>query len=79
MAVVVPHTCQGLLGAAQIDPDIEAILADPAAACLTASSDPFWFVVAALRDFVAGEGAGKLPVSGHVRSAVLFGLPCCAS
>lgn len=37
------------------------ILADPAL-CVTSESSDFWFLVAALKDFVETEGGGRLPL-----------------
>jgi len=46
----------------KIPESVSAILADPSAQHITAESDTFWLLVAALNDFVAREG--RLPVSG---------------
>uniref|UniRef100_A0A7S1C6B9 NEDD8-activating enzyme E1 regulatory subunit n=1 Tax=Bicosoecida sp. CB-2014 TaxID=1486930 RepID=A0A7S1C6B9_9STRA len=42
----------------------KALLADPAAATLTAESRPFWFIVRAIADFA--EATGELPVAGSL-------------
>ena len=47
---------------ASADPGLAAVLSDASAAQLAPTSAPFWFVVRALREFVADTGA--LPVSG---------------
>ena len=43
------------------DQEISKILMDPAA-CVAADSLDFWFLVAALKAFVGGEGGGRLPL-----------------
>lgn len=48
-----------------ISDDVRQVLDDDAATQLSPTSDPFWFIVRALRDFAAAEGA-RLPVSGAV-------------
>jgi hypothetical protein len=49
----------------QIPDEVQEILDNPKAKSLSASSSPFWFQVAALREFVA-SGDGTLPLSGQV-------------
>lgn len=50
-----------------IPAEVQEIMNDPAASSLTASSDRFWFFVAALRKFVAQEGESTfLPLAGGI-------------
>ena len=42
--------------------EVQAVLADEAARSLSRESPDFWVMVAALADFVATDGHGKLPV-----------------
>lgn len=44
--------------------DVRLILLDPACDNLTAESSSFWIVARAVREFVANEGQGLLPLSG---------------
>jgi len=44
----------------------QAVLNDQKAANPTADSDKFWIMASALREFVANEGAGKLPLTGTI-------------
>jgi hypothetical protein len=53
------------LHAAQIPDDVADVMANPKAEALSSASAPFWFLVAALRAFVAA-GDGSLPLSGQV-------------
>jgi amyloid beta precursor protein binding protein 1 len=50
----------------QIPGEVEVVLEDKQAEMLTATSKPFWFMVAALKGFMECEGGGKLPLSGQV-------------
>lgn len=50
-------------GADAIQPDLQEVLDDEAAKHLTATTSPFWFLVAAVRDFVTAHGS--LPLSGE--------------
>lgn len=43
------------------DQGVRRILADPAV-CVTPDSSDFWFLVAALKDFLDNEGCGRLPL-----------------
>lgn len=45
--------------------DVQAVLDDAAAAALTPATSRFWFLVAAVRDFVAAHG-GVLPLSAEL-------------
>ncbi len=45
---------------------MKAILDDPQCSNLNASTSDFWFLAAALKDFVANEGNGLLPVQGGI-------------
>eukprot|EP00879_Flechtneria_rotunda_P033180 GHRR01036725.1.p1 GENE.GHRR01036725.1~~GHRR01036725.1.p1 ORF type:complete len:213 (+),score=66.28 GHRR01036725.1:2977-3615(+) len=49
-----------------IPSEVRAILDDPQAVTVDASSTNFWLLVAALRAFVANEGAGRLPLDGNI-------------
>ncbi len=42
--------------------EVAALMRDECASALTPASDLFWVLVAALRDFVAAEGCGDLPL-----------------
>ena len=42
--------------------EVQAILQDSKAANLEASSDDFWVMAAALRDYVEAEGEGCVPI-----------------
>ncbi|KAI8922701.1 hypothetical protein BC831DRAFT_474771 [Entophlyctis helioformis] len=52
--------------ATKISSSIQSILNDPATHALTPNTPDFWLLVAALRDFVAAEGNGLLPVAGSL-------------
>ena len=45
--------------------DVKKILADPKTN-ITAESHPFWIVARAMKEFVANEGRGNLPVNGSI-------------
>lgn len=54
---------------ASIDQEVRRILADPAV-CVTPESSDFWFLAAALKDFVDNEGCGRLPLEGSIPDMV---------
>jgi len=49
----------------QISPQLRAVLEDKAAE-VDASSSDFWVMVAALKQFIANEGQGELPLDGAI-------------
>mmetsp|Transcript_8982 Transcript_8982/g.19249 ORF Transcript_8982/g.19249 Transcript_8982/m.19249 type:complete len:537 (+) Transcript_8982:66-1676(+) len=49
-----------------ISSEVRSILEDEAASSLTADSDDFWVLAAALRAFVEQEGEGHLPLEGVI-------------
>lgn len=46
--------------------EVEELFNDPKASATTVSSSPYWIVVRAMKEFVANEGNGWLPLSGSV-------------
>lgn len=50
----------------QLDALTQQVIDDPKAAVITRDTPHFWILVRALRDFMAAEGAGNLPVSSAI-------------
>jgi len=49
-----------------IPENVRAVLSDPKAKNITANSDAFWILAAAVREFVENEGHGLLPLNGAI-------------
>ncbi|RIB14402.1 hypothetical protein C2G38_2195249 [Gigaspora rosea] len=52
--------------ATKVPHQVQEIFNDPACETLTANSSSFWILARAIRDFVANEGQGLLPLAGSV-------------
>ncbi|KAI8343276.1 ThiF family protein [Chlamydoabsidia padenii] len=55
-----------LSGSTEISSDIKKIFDHPSCETLTAQSTYFWIIARSVRDFVANEGEGQLPLSGKL-------------
>ncbi|ORY94432.1 hypothetical protein BCR43DRAFT_460079 [Syncephalastrum racemosum] len=55
-----------LSSTSSVTPAISRLFQDPACENIDAKSAPFWIVARAVRDFVANEGEGELPLAGKL-------------
>lgn len=50
----------------KVPPEVQQLFEDPACESVSSSSTNFWLLVRALRDFVASDGQGQLPLPGSL-------------